>query len=162
MELITGITYLVEQVFRQICPLNGFNYLRNTRVTFKSIFWRRRRQCLSSFIQWCEDESKASRLEMEQLPTHSFAFVLVRSCATSRVVFHFLTLWTVCKKKIEVVWTEYDTLNKGNDSVSSLDLKSRSSRRHYDRECLGTGSLSTEKDERKQLSKYFFFFFAKV
>lgn len=69
--------------------------------------------------------------------------MLVQSCVTSCVVFNFLTLWTVYRKKIEVVWTEYVTLNKGNDSVSSLDLKSRSLRRQYDRVGLGTGSLST-------------------
>ena len=52
---VDQLLLLFEQVFRQICALNGFSYLRNARVKFKSIFprrrpWRRRRQCLSSVI----------------------------------------------------------------------------------------------------------------
>ena len=80
--------------------------------------------CVSIVMR--EGERKVSRLNMEKLPTPPHPFVLVQSCATYRVVFNFLTLLTVYRKKIKVVRTEYDTLNKGNDSVSSLDLRSRS------------------------------------
>lgn len=74
-------------------------------------------RCVSlTMREWEQSEQTKGGKNTYPTPLRSCSFNPAPQLAFFFFFFHFLTLWTVYRKKREIVRTEYVTLNLGNDS----------------------------------------------